>query len=239
VLTERNFLLRSLRNRSYDPSELAFWDQRLVEHGSYLIWKRRRVLEQMSGEARLIHLGLTGEMDSLQLEYVSTVSGGNAPSYQLELPASAGEETQADRTDVQSAVSGAFTARLREMRGRELEQGMTLVGPHRDDLRFWVNRVDMNIYDSRGQQRTVALSLKLAEMELVAKIKGERPVLLLDDVISELDEAHRGHLLRALDTVQQVVMTATDLAHFSPDFVAKATLWRVSGGRIENEAIQP
>jgi DNA replication and repair protein RecF len=239
VLTERNFLLRSLRNRSYDPSELAFWDQRLVEHGSYLIWKRRRVLEQMSGEARLIHLGLTGEMDSLQLEYVSTVSGGNAPSYQLELPASAGEETQADRTDVQSAVSGAFTARLREMRGRELEQGMTLVGPHRDDLRFWVNRVDMNIYGSRGQQRTVALSLKLAEMELVAKIKGERPVLLLDDVISELDEAHRGHLLRALDTVQQVVMTATDLAHFSPDFVAKATLWRVSGGRIENEAIQP
>ncbi len=138
-----------------------------------------------------------------------------------------------DEADARQAVSESFAARLREMHSREIDQGVTLVGPHRDDLRFWANGIDMNVFGSRGQQRTVALSMKLAELELVATIKQDRPILLLDDVASELDEEHRKYLFAALSTVQQVVMTATDLAHLSSTFVAGATVWRVTGGRVE------
>ena len=235
VLTERNFLLRSMRSRSYDPSELTFWDQKLIEHGSYLTWKRHQVLKMLSVEARRVHLRLTGESESLGLEYIGTVESlraeGDGP--QLQLPSHAVDANVSEDLSARQFVSASFTSKLRDMRSREIDQGVTLVGPHRDDLRFWVNGVDMNPFGSRGQQRTVALSMKLAELELVAAVKGDRPILLLDDVISELDEEHRKHLFAALGTVQQVVMTATDLAHFSADFVAGATVWRVTSGRIE------
>jgi len=235
VLTERNFLLRSLRNRSYDPSELTFWDQRLVEHGSYLVLKRRQMLEQLNAEAQRIHLRLTGELEHLRLEYVASVriAGCSEPGYQMELLAGARGTSVSQNVIDLPAVSAAFVAQLGKMRNKELEQGVTLVGPHRDDLRFVVNGADMNVYGSRGQQRTVALSLKLAEVDLVTQIKKDKPILLLDDVISELDAAHRSHLFATLDTVQQVVITTTDLVHFSPDFLARATLWRVSAGRVD------
>lgn len=235
VLTERNFLLRSMRSRSYDPSELTFWDQKLIEHGSYLIWKRHQVLRMLSVESRRIHLRLTGGAESLGLEYVGTVESlraeGDNPQWSLFTDA--GNSGASGKPNARQLVSESFAVKLREMRGREVDQGVTLVGPHRDDLRFWVNQVDMNTFGSRGQQRTVALSMKLAELELVAAVKQDRPLLLLDDVVSELDEEHRKHLFAALGTVQQVVMTSTDLAHFSPEFVAGASVWRVTGGRIE------
>ena len=235
VLTERNFLLRSMRSRSYDPSELSFWDQKLIEHGSYLVLKRHRALGSLSAEARAIHLRLTGEAESLGLEYVGTVgfleAGGTNSQPRLLADAAGTEESE--EPEARRAVAVSFATRLREMRSREIDQGVTLVGPHRDDLRFWVNGVDMNPFGSRGQQRTAALSMKLAELELVATVKQERPILLLDDVVSELDAEHRKHLFRVLGTVQQVVITTTDLTHFDADFVAGATVWRVTGGRIE------
>ena len=234
VLTERNFLLRSLRSRSFDPSELTFWDQKLIEHGSYLIWKRHQILKMLNIEAQRVLLRLTGGAESLELEYVGTVESfrGEEEAAQPQLFAGVAASSMPDEADARQAVSESFAARLREMRSREIDQGVTLVGPHRDDLRFWANGIDMNVFGSRGQQRTVALSMKLAELELVATIKQDRPILLLDDVASELDEEHRKYLFAALSTVQQVVMTATDLAHLSPTFVAGATVWRVTGGRV-------
>jgi DNA replication and repair protein RecF len=238
VLTERNFLLRSMRSRRFDLSELTFWDEKLIEHGSYLVWKRHQVLRMLGVEARRIHLRLTGNSESLDLECIGTVESLRAEgeSDQLQLIPTAACAEASEVATARQSVSETFVAKLREMRSREIEQGVTLVGPHRDDLRFWVNGVDMNPFGSRGQQRTVALSMKLAELELVAAVKEDRPVLLLDDVVSELDEEHRKHLFATLGTVQQVVMTATDLVHFSADFVAGATVWRVTSGRIEAES---
>ncbi|MGB9881148.1 MAG: DNA replication and repair protein RecF, partial [Anaerolineae bacterium] len=125
-----------------------------------------------------------------------------------------------------------FVDQLRAMRAKEEEQGVSLVGPHRDNFRFLVNGVDMNVYGSRGQQRTIALSLKLAEVEWTTQERKDKPVLLLDDVLSELDAAHRIYLLDALDQAQQVIITTTDLTPFSKEFLSHATLWRVSAGRI-------
>ena len=233
VLTERNYLLKSLRNRGYDPSELAFWDEHLVEHGAYLTTRRQQVIKQLDEAVQRIHPRLTGDNERLRLEYDASVRPEPRPGagYQMALALEAGT-TPAIQTGLHD-VAAVFTAQLRDLRGKEVEQGVSLVGPHRDDLRFWVNGVDMNIYGSRGQQRTTALSLKLAEVEWVTQEKKDKPVLLLDDVISELDAAHRSQLVAAIDQAQQVIITTTDLLHYSPEFLATVTLWRVCGGRIE------
>jgi DNA replication and repair protein RecF len=113
---------------------------------------------------------------------------------------------------------------------------MTLIGPHRDDLRFLVGGIDLTIYGSRGQQRTAALALKLAEVELIGQEVGEQPILLLDDVMSELDDARRGYLMRMIDGAQQAILTTTDLKAYSTEFLAEVTLLRVKEGRIEEIA---
>jgi DNA replication and repair protein RecF len=97
-----------------------------------------------------------------------------------------------------------------------------------------VGGVDMCTYGSRGQQRTIAISLKLAEMELIRTETGEEPILLLDDVMSELDEERRRYLMEAINSEQQVIITTTNLGFFTPSFLEQATVWRIQGGRIEN-----
>lgn len=235
VLTERNYLLKSMRGRSYDPAELAFWDQHLVEHGAYLTARRQQVIRELDEAAGRIHLRLTGEAERLRLEYDASVHREPRPgaAFQMALAMEAGTPT--DRTATVQDVATAFATQLCDLRGREVEQGMSLLGPHRDELRFRVNGVDMNIYGSRGQQRTTALSLKLAEVEWLTQQRRDKPVLLLDDVISELDGPHRSQLLAAIDQAQQVLMTTTDLLHYSDEFLASATLWRVCDGRIAYE----
>lgn len=235
VLTERNYLLKSLRGRRYDPAELLFWDQRLIEYGAYLILRRQQIVQQLHEMAQRIHGHLTAGQEHLRLEYSSSVAleCSSDTAYQMALPATSDAATAVEKTISVQDIAAKFSAQLQEMRPKELEQGVSLLGPHRDDVRFLVNGVDMNVYGSRGQQRTAALSLKLAEVDLLTQERKDKPILLLDDVISELDAAHRQHLLATLDQAQQVIVTATDLVHYPPEFVNSVTLWRVSGGRIQ------
>ncbi len=233
VLTQRNHLLRSLRGRGDGAARLLFWDQRLVEHGAYVIVRRQQVIRQLDESIQRIHPELTGEKERLRLEYCASAGLGKGGAYQIALPT---EQDVLPGTEMSARLQNAaasFADQLREARARELEQGMSVVGPHRDDLRFVVNGVDMNTYGSRGQQRTIALSLKLAEVELMLQEKNDKPVLLLDDVISELDAARRSYLLNAIDKAQQVIITTTDLAHYSKEFLARVTLWHVYAGRVE------
>jgi DNA replication and repair protein RecF len=133
----------------------------------------------------------------------------------------------------------AFQAALLERRGDEIARGMTLTGPHRDELRFLAgspaqgtHEVDLGNYGSRGQQRTAVLALKLAELDWMREQTGETPVFLLDEVLAELDGTRRGCLLAQVETVEQALLTATDLDMFSPEFRQAATLWQVQGGLI-------
>jgi DNA replication and repair protein RecF len=132
-----------------------------------------------------------------------------------------------------SVASEDFQQVLYAARDREIACGMTLVGPHRDDLRFLVNEVDMGNYGSRGQNRTIALSLRLAEAQFIAQRSGDSPILLLDDVLSELDAQRRRHLLQVASEYEQVLLTATDMEHFEPDFLAGAAKFKVRDGRLE------
>lgn len=218
ILTQRNALLRDLRERAGDPGQLAFWDEQLVERGGYLIACRRQALEDLDERAQAIHRQLTDGEERLRLEYV--------PSLEV-----AGRQTAEE-------VSKSFADQLRATRQREIAAGMTLIGPHRDDARFVINGMDAGVYGSRGQQRTTALALKLAEVGFMEGRTGEHPVLLLDDVLSELDGHRRSYLMRVLEEgAQQSIITTTDLHALSRPFLQRCRLWRVEMGQLKPETV--
>jgi DNA replication and repair protein RecF len=130
-------------------------------------------------------------------------------------------------------IQQGYTARLREQRNADIARGVTTVGPHRDDLRFLENGIDLGVYGSRGQVRTAMLSLKMAEMTWMKEKTNYSPVLLLDEALAELDPSRREDLLDRLTNNRQTLLTTTDLDLFTPDFVENATLWRVNDGRVD------
>ncbi len=212
VLAQRNALLRDLGERGGDPGQLIFWDERLVEHGARVIARRQEALLTLDELAHTLHGELTGGAERLHLRYLPGVSiaGWGA-----------------------TEIATGFQAQLAAWRGREIAAGMTLAGPHRDEMRFLIDGVDAGVYGSRGQQRTAALALKLAEVELMRRETGEYPVLLLDDVLSELDEHRRRLLQNRLDNgPEQAILTTTDLHNLPEAFLQRCRLWRVQMGRL-------
>jgi DNA replication and repair protein RecF len=123
-----------------------------------------------------------------------------------------------------------LTRRLHETSAKELWNGSTLIGPHRDDMVFDIGGRDLSTFASRGQQRTAILALKLAELDLLTELDGKPPLLLLDDVFSELDPARRGHLVRRIAELPQVLITTTDPDDIDADLRRQARAWRVIPG---------
>ncbi len=230
VVTQRNHLLRLLQERKSNLDQLRFWDEKLAEDGAHLIARRQQVIAELEELARDIHLELTGQNEHLALRYVPSVKMPDT-TYQIPLELCSGGISGIGYSE--DSIRESFLEQLREITREEIQRGMSLIGPHRDDLRFLAGGVDMRIYGSRGQQRTVVLALKLAEAKLLAKETGEQPIMLLDEVMSELDEARRRYLMKAIEDSQQAILTTTHWNAYSPEFLAKATLLRVKEGRIE------
>jgi len=241
VVTQRNSLLKSLRSRGGDPPQLLFWDQRLVEHGAYLLVRRQQVIRKMNGYMTGIHSKLTGETERLRIEYRASIcpEDGLVTAHQPTLLPEQGVPSVTERATPEERIGAAFSAELHRVRRRELERGVSTIGPHRDDFRFVVDGVDMTTYGSRGQQRTCVLSLKLAEVELMRQERQDEPVLLLDDVVSELDAARRSCLLDTIGGVQQVIVTTTDLMPYGQDFCARVSRWQVCAGRLKELTFDP
>jgi DNA replication and repair protein RecF len=147
-------------------------------------------------------------------------------------------DTVLDRSRLElDEIQSGFRARLRELRSEEIARGVTTIGPHRDDLRFLANHIDLGSYGSRGQVRTALLALKLAEVNWMKERTGEWPVILLDEVMAELDAQRRADLLQYIGESEQVLFTTTDLNLFTPEFAGKADVWRVESGKIESNVI--
>lgn len=218
VLVQRNHLLRRLRERRDDPAQLAYWDEQLARWGALVMQRRQETIGRLESAAAKLHRDLTGGSEHLALRYEPACGGQAGPE---------GSRPAALTTE-------ALLAALARAHPRDLATAVTTVGPHRDELRFLANGVDMGLLGSRGQQRTVALALKLAEVEFMAQETGETPVLLLDDVMSELDRTRGGYLLHAVCAAQQVLITASDLSLYPQDFLAQAVHWRVQQGQIES-----
>lgn len=206
VLAQRNGLLKSFARervpaRSPTASgQLAFWDGELVAAGSIIVAGRHAVVRRL-GELAADRFRYLSPSASLEIAYRPSI-----PLHALEFESASGG---ADAS--QAIVIREFEARLDEARGEEMRRGVSLVGPHRDDLSFSVSGVDLAAFGSRGQQRLAVVALKLAETTAMSEAGGEPPVLLLDDVLSELDASHRSLLTATASSLSaQLVVTSTD-----------------------------
>lgn len=218
ALEQRNRLLKDVRWGHTDTASLDAWNGQIVEHGARLIERRRAFIDKLAVHAQSVHGRLANKTETLLVEY--------GPSFPVNDAVSADE------------VGALFARALADVRRDEIQRGTTLLGPQRDDLCFRVGADvstarDVKSYGSQGQQRTVALSLRLAERLLIEEMVGEPPVVLLDDVLSDLDENRRAQIFALALGGGQTFLTTTDLNALPPEVVARATVWVVRAGVLE------
>ena len=204
VLLQRNKLLKDSYNNKEVADMLDIWDMQLAEYGIKIIERRRKFIDEINEIIKPIHRKLTDFKENIEIKYNFNVS-----------------EEQ-------------FLDILKSNRERDIRTKTTNTGPHRDDISFFNKDIDLRVYGSQGQQRTAALSLKLAEIELVKKIIKDTPILLLDDVLSELDSNRQNHLLSSLNDIQTVI-TCTGLDEFVNNRFAIDKLFKVVNGTVTSE----
>ncbi len=207
TLQQRNGLLRAIREEGASRDELRFWDGAFLDAGGAIVLERRRLLGVLAGPLAAAHAEIAPDEAAeaaLTLGYAT-----NAPPLPGESP------------------RDALARRLAETADKEVWNGSTLVGPHRDDLVFALAGRDLASFASRGQQRTAILAFKLAELDLLTGLDGRPPLLLLDDVFSELDPERRSHLVRRIAALPQAFITTTTLDDLDPGLRAIGTAWEV------------
>ena len=230
ALTQRNALLKLLGERGGNSDQLDVWDDALTRLGAQIILWRIEALQQIERLASRVHHELTRGSEILRISYEPAFDPLPKPNGQLGLKM----DMILDRSSLElNEIRDGFRASLSALRNVEIARGVTTIGPHRDEIRFLANDIDLGNYGSRGQMRTALLSLKLAEVNWMKDRTGEWPVILLDEVMAELDPQRRTDLSKYMSESEQVLFTSTDLNVFPPDFVEKADVWRVAGGRVE------
>lgn len=229
ALSQRNALLKQIQERNADSEQLKYWDEMLAAPGAKLIHARIHAIQELEDVATLVHNQLTRGEEVLRLSYEPAFDPIPNPLRQMALPL----EAPVDRTGASvEKIHQGFLEKLADVRVEEISRGVTTIGPHRDELRFNGNGIDLGTYGSRGQVRTATLSLKLAEVAWMKEKTGQWPVLLLDEVLAELDVQRRDDLLNRLANSEQSLLTTTDLDLFSSKFTDHATIWQVRNGRL-------
>lgn len=201
ILDQRNNTLKQIAYRNGVEDVLDVWDDQLVDVGSSIIKERQNFINMLNEVIKEIHKNLTSEGEEIELKYEPNVESDN------------------------------FADVLKEKRNIDIKNTTTMSGPHRDDFGIFINNVDVRKYGSQGQQRTAALSLKLAEIELVKKIINDNPILLLDDVMSELDSKRREALLNSIKDIQTII-TCTGYDDFIKQRINVDKIYKISNGKI-------
>lgn len=213
VLKQRNRYLKQLQSKqASDKLYLDVLTEQLVDFASELITRRVVLIKKLDAAAQPIQAAITQDNEQLHIQYVSQLDD--------EL-----------LTDVAS-VKQEMLARFKKLGEREIIMGTTMLGPHRDDLHFDVNKHDVANFGSQGQQRTTALAVKLAEIELMKEETGEYPVLLLDDVLSELDSDRQTHLLAAMQDKVQTFITTPSLSDVARQLIHEPKIFHVNSGHL-------
>ncbi len=215
VLEQRNSLLKRLQERRARPDELDFWDTELAEAGATILAARAEALRVLGQDAAVTYAELAAnESESLEVIYeprVPAVVAGRLREHDL---------------------AARLLEALQAGRGEDIRRGLSLIGPHRDDVRFLIGGHAAGVSASRGQQRSAALALRLAEVGYSRARTGDAPVLLLDDILSELDPARRARVLSVAYGVDQVLITTPDAEHPSGAELPGAFRWRLEGGLL-------
>ena len=233
ALAQRNALLKALGEAGGEARQLDIWDETLARLGAQILAWRIEAVQQLERPAARIHHELTRGREVLRLNYQPAYDPLPNPAGQLGMRLT----TEIDRSSLRPEdIRLGFLARLKQARAEEIARGQTTVGPHRDELRFLANGIDLGDYGSRGQARTALLSLKLAEVSWMRERTGEWPVILLDEVMAELDLQRRADLLRYTGEAEQVLFTAADARMFPGPFVQAAEVWKVESGKIVKDA---
>ncbi|TFE01430.1 DNA replication/repair protein RecF [Jeotgalibacillus salarius] len=211
ILLQRNHYLKQLQSRRQtDQTMLEVLTDQFVEMAARIVVRRFQYLKLLQEWAEPIHKGISRGLEALEVVYKPSV--------------------QVTAAHNQQEVENIFREKLESVRQREIERGVTLAGPHRDDLQFLVNGHDVQTFGSQGQQRTTALSIKLAEIELIHAEIGEYPILLLDDVLSELDDYRQSHLLNTIQGKVQTFVTTTSVEGIDHQTLNEATTFIVEDG---------
>ena len=215
VVMQRNRVLKALKENRASERELLFWDGQLCEEGARVLGGRLAAAGPLSEAARRCYAAFGAGADALETAYAASVRIPDAPS--------------------DAALAEALRDALTGSRRRERALGQTMVGPHRDDLRLTMRGVELAQHASRGQARLAALSLRLAEAEVLAARRGDQPVLLLDDVLSELDAEHRALTMEAAAVYPQTLATTADASIVPERFRLSARRFEVTGGAVFEE----
>ena len=205
VLNERNILLR---NRSTSSEMLEIYDMQLVEFGYNIIRERIKYIESLNKYAEKIHSDITSGKEKINFKYISTIK------------------------DLEN-IKENFYMLLEKNRSKDCDRGITSIGPHRDDFFVYINDIDTKSYGSQGQQRTAVLTMKFSSLEIIKELTGEFPVLLLDDVLSELDFNRKKYILSTIGQIQTVI-TCTGIEDLYEYLDEKAKVFKVKNGEIVN-----
>ena len=221
VLRQRNALLKVIRktveeqtntdNLSAEMSQLKLWDQQLAEAGTRVTRRRNRVIERISPLAENWHKEISNGTEKLEINYLPNIS--------------------IDREEPQE-VQQAFLDKIEQRRMAEQQLATSVVGPHRDDVELKINHTPAKSYGSQGQQRTLVLAIKLAELQLIEDVIGEPPLLLLDDVLAELDPNRQNQLLEVIQGRFQTIITTTYLHSFDTQWLKSSQIMKVEGGKL-------
>lgn len=212
ILDQRNTALKQMNfQKKLSPELLDIWDEQLAEFGAHLILRRHDFIEKLSPVSAQIHSEITEEKENLFVNYICSIKITNFKEY--------------------DTIKSDFLETLSKNRLKDYERGFTQYGPHRDDLGLEIDGKELRTYGSQGQQRTAALALKLSEIEIIYNVVGEYPVLLLDDVMSELDVRRQNYLIKTFDKVQTII-TTTEVGQIYRDHLQSGRLFEVSEGSI-------
>lgn len=218
VVKQRNALIKKMYSEDEDttegqtdPTQLALWDAQLAALGTRVIRRRARAIHRLAPIAQQWHQAISGQREELTL------------SYQPNVPTAA---------DDPQAIQGNFLEKIKSRAVAEQHQRTTLVGPHRDDIDFTIDDTPSRQYGSQGQQRTLVLALKLAELELIDEVIGDPPLLLLDDVLAELDLNRQNQLLETIQDRFQTIITTTHLGAFGTEWIKSSQILTVKGGKV-------
>ncbi len=216
ITQQRNHYLKLLQMRKQkDHTMLDVLTEQLCEAAAKIIYKRLQFISELQKWAEPVHFGISRGLETLRIKYKPSVDVSE--DYDL------------------TKMIEAYEQKFAKIREKEIERGSTLAGPHRDDLTFYVNNHDVQTYGSQGQQRTTALSLKLAEIDLIHNEIGEYPILLLDDVLSELDDFRQSHLLNTIQGKVQTFVTTTSVEGIDHQTLKEAATFHVKAGELSDD----
>ena len=214
LLTQRNHLLKKMWVRGHGQEELEIWNEQYLQVSEEIIVKRIQVLEKLSPLTRLMQRKLTGGQESLEIKYLLN------------------RQHEIKKTE---EIREILLLELERTKKEEIRRGLSLWGPHRDDLIFSINGTDLKLYGSQGQHRTAVLAIKLAELEFFKVESGEYPILLLDDVLSELDQERRDQLIATIrEKVIQCFITTTEDITFAKDEKTTVQKYYINKGTIRD-----